>query len=109
MANTRAEIILKNAPWGKMLDLADDLIDGGMTKKAAAKEISVVLDDTVDFMALIPGPAGVALETIDGPVIHAIVTLILTFSADKETREARRAKRMDRKKKRLDRRKARKG
>tara|TARA_Y100000593_G_scaffold76508_1_gene141422 strand:+ start:62 stop:400 length:339 start_codon:yes stop_codon:yes gene_type:complete len=108
MANTRAEIILKNAPWGKMLDLADDLIEGGMSKKAAAKQISEVLDETVDFMALIPGPAGIALETIDGPVIHAVVQLVLTFAADKETREARKAKRIERKKRRIAMREARK-
>lgn len=107
MANSRAELILKNAPWGKMLDIADDLIEGGMTKKAAAKEISIILDETVDFMALVPGPAGVALETIDGPVIQGIVGLILTFAGDKETREARKEKRMERKKRRIERREAR--
>ena len=100
MANTRAEIILKNAPWGKMLDLADNLIEGGMSKKDAAKEISVVIDDTVDFMALVPGPVGVALETIDGPIIHAVVQLVLSFAADKETRAARQAKRLERKERR---------
>ena len=100
MASTRAEIILKNAPWGRMLDMADDLISGGMSKKSAAKEISVLLDETVDFIALVPGPAG--------PVLHAIVQLILTFSADKETRDARRGKRMARKKRRLEKREARK-
>ena len=108
MANTRAEVILKNAPWGKMLDMADDLISGGMSKKTAAKEIAEVLDETVDFMALIPGPAGVALETIDGPVLQAVVQLVLTFAADKETRDARRAKRMERKKRRIEKREARK-
>ena len=100
MANTRAEIILKNAPWGKMLDLADELIEGGTSKKDAAKEISVLIDDTVDFMALVPGPFGVALETIDGPIIHAVVQLVLSFAGDKETREARQAKRLERKERR---------
>ena len=91
-----ASRILKNIPWGDVLDLADALLDDGNTKSETTTAIASFLDEALDFNTLLPG-VGVALELIDGPVFKAAIGVVMAMASDPERRDERRERRAERK------------
>lgn len=88
--------ILKSFPVDEVVDLVDDLLDGGSTEDEAIEAVAVFLDRLIDAGVWIPGPVGIAIEAIDGPLIRAVISLVVALSADPERREARKARRSER-------------
>jgi hypothetical protein len=82
-------------------DLIEKYLDQGMDADDVAKEVSEVLDTLIPFHLL--GPAGVILETLDGPAILLIVKAVIAARGTPEQRAERRAKREERKKARRER------
>ena len=70
----------KQIPWDEVLATLDALADAGWEKDAALDLVSKLIDDALPMDTLVPGPAGAALEAIDGPVLRA--TLGLLWSRD---------------------------
>ena len=64
-----------------VLDIAAPLLEGGRTKKEAARQIANMLDDLVDFSELVKGIGGDILEAIDQPLFQAVVLAILKTKA----------------------------
>ena len=79
--------ILRAVPWGEVHELADSLLADGLSKDESAELISESLDEMLQFNRIIRGPAGAALEAIDGPVLKAAVKLVLAFSRKKNRRK----------------------
>lgn len=77
-------------------DLIEKYLDEGMSIDDVVKEVSEVLDALIPLDLL--GPAGIILETLDGPAILLIVKAIIAARGTPEERAARRIKREERKK-----------
>jgi hypothetical protein len=86
--------LLKLVPWDDVLATLDALADAGWEKDAALDLVAGLLDKALPLDTLVPGPAGAALEAIDGPVLRAALGLLWTLATSKKGREARKAKRM---------------
>ena len=85
--------ILKHVPWDDVLETLDALAEAGWEKDAALDLVAGLLDKALPLDVFVPGPAGAALEAIDGPVLRAALGLIWTLAANRKGREARKAKR----------------
>ena len=90
----KADHILKLVPWDDVLATLDALAEAGWDKDAALDLVAGLLDKALPLDALVPGPAGAALEAIDGPVLRAALGLAWTLATSKKGREARKAKRL---------------
>ena len=90
----KSAAILKLVPWDDVLSTLDALADAGWEKDAALDLVAGLLDKALPLDTLVPGPAGAALEAIDGPVLRAALGLIWTLATHKKGREARKAKRL---------------
>ena len=88
--------LLRSLPLGEVLELVDELVDEGADREEAIDAVVEFLDRLLDLGALVPGPAGVALETVDGPLMRAAIGLVVSFAADPDRRAARRSKRAER-------------
>ena len=60
-----------------LVEIARALLAEGTADGEAARVLARLLDDLLDFRALVPGPVGVALEAADRPVLRALAGLIL--------------------------------
>ena len=87
----------KQIPWDEVLATLDALADAGWEKDAALDLVSKLIDDALPMDTLVPGPAGAALEAIDGPVLRATLGLLWSLAEVKKGREARKARRAARK------------
>ena len=88
--------LLKFVPWDDVLETLDALAEAGWEKDAALDLVASLLDKALPLDTLIPGPAGVALEAIDGPVLRATLGLLWTLAANRKSREARKVVRVRR-------------
>ena len=79
----------KQIPWDEVLATLDALADAGWEKDAALDLVSKLIDDALPMDTLVPGPAGAALEAIDGPVLRATLGLLWSLAEAKKGREAR--------------------
>ena len=79
----------KQIPWDEVLATLDALADAGWEKVAALDLVSKLIDDALPMDTLVPGPAGAALEAIDGPVLRATLGLLWSLAEAKKGREAR--------------------
>lgn len=93
-----------SVPWDRVQDLADELVESGLSKDQALDEIAAFLDSVISFG---PGPVGAVAEIADRPVIRAALDLVVALAVDPERREARKARREARREKRKARREAR--
>ena len=91
-------------PWGKVQDLADELIETGLSEDETLDEIAAFLDSALSFG---PGPVGAVAEIADRPVIRAALDLVVAMAADPERRAERKARREERRAERRARREAR--
>ena len=96
--------ILRSLPLGDVLELVDELVEDGADREEAIDAVVEFLDRLLDLGALVPGPAGVALETVDGPLIRAALGLVIAFASDADKRAERRSKRAERRSDRRSRR-----
>jgi hypothetical protein len=87
--STKKLAILEHIPWDAVLETLDALTEAGWEKDAALDLVANLLDKALPLDALIPGPAGVALEAIDGPVLRATLGLLWNLAANKKSRQAR--------------------
>ena len=55
------------------LELAALLMAGGADLGEAASQAAAVVDATLNFGLLVPGPVGALIEAVDGPIIRAII------------------------------------
>ena len=83
--------ILKNLPWDEILETLDTLAEAGWDKDAAIELVAQLLDDALPLDTWVPGPAGAALEAIDGPVLRAVLGLLWSLATSKKGRTARKA------------------
>ena len=86
--------ILKNIPWDEVLETLDALAEAGWEKDAALDLVADLLDQALPLDTWIDGPAGAALEAIDGPVLRATLGLLWALATKKRGRQARKAKRL---------------
>ena len=85
--------ILDLVPWAHVQELLDGLASDGWDRDEALDYVAQMLDEALPLDALIPGPVGLALETIDGPVLRAALGLAWQLATNKQARHARRDKR----------------
>jgi hypothetical protein len=88
--------IIEGIPWAEVQDLADELIEGGLSEDEALDAIAEFLDKLVDFSDFVPAPIGGVVEIVDRPVIRAALGLVLAFAKDPERRARRQARREER-------------
>jgi hypothetical protein len=86
--------ILKNIPWNEVLETLDALAEAGWDKDAAIELVAQLLDDALPLDTWVPGPAGEALEAIDGPVLRSVLGLLWSLATNKQGRKARKALRI---------------
>lgn len=103
----RAFGLLKSLPVPEIVDLVDDLLCEGASEEEAIDAVAAFLDQLIDAGLWLPGPVGQAIEAIDGPLLRAVITLIVALSSDPDRREARMARREERRSERRARREAR--
>ena len=72
---------LRRLPWAEARALLVEARDAGFTRDEALDLATDVLDAAFDAEALVPGPAGKALEKADGPLIRAALGLLWTSVA----------------------------
>lgn len=83
--------------WAEAQDLAEDLAEAGADKPRAALAVAAFLDAIVPLDALVPGPAGLALEAVDGAAFQRVIlALVGAFERDPEKRAERKARRAER-------------
>lgn len=58
-------------PWRRILPHLRELFDAGWNKQEAIDHVADLLDAILVFPVLVPGPAGAALEAVDGTIIKA--------------------------------------
>ena len=92
--STKKFAILEYIPWNAVLETLDALAEAGWEKDAALDLVAGLLDKALPLDTLVPGPAGVALEAIDGPVLRATLGLLWNLAANKKSRKARKAVRI---------------
>jgi hypothetical protein len=83
--------LMKFVPWDDVLETLDALVEAGWEKDAALDLVASLLDKALPLDALIPGPAGIALEAVDGPLLRAVLGLLWTLATSKKGRKARKA------------------
>ena len=86
--------VIKNIPWEEVLETLDALAADGWDKDAALDLVVKLLDDALPLDTWVPGPAGEALEAIDGPVLRATLSLLWALASKKSGRKARKAMRL---------------
>jgi hypothetical protein len=64
-------------PLSEIRDLADLLLARGQSPAAVVDDVVRFLDDLIDWASIVKGPAGVALEMGDGPLLRGIVRIIV--------------------------------
>ena len=72
---------LRRLPWAEARSLLAEARDAGFSREQALDLATDVLDAAFDAEALVPGPAGKALERADGPLIRAALALLWTTIA----------------------------
>ena len=83
--------LMKFVPWDDVLETLDALAEAGWEKGAALDLVAGLLDKALPLNTLIPGPAGIALEAIDGPVLRAVLGLLWGLATKQKGRKARKA------------------
>ena len=86
--------ILQAIPWNEVLSTLDALAEAGWDKDAAVDLVAGLLDEALPLDTWVPGPAGQALEAIDGPVLRATLGLLWSLATKETGRKARMAKRL---------------
>ncbi len=64
-----------------MTALAQHQLAAGHTRAEVIADVVAVVDALIPWSVLIPGPAGVAVEALDGPIATAIATAIVAKAA----------------------------
>ena len=91
--------------WAEAQDLAADLSQAGTDQALAAAAVATFLDAIVPLDVLVPGPAGLALEAVDGAAFQRVVLALLNaFQPDPARKEARLLRRVERRAARVARR-----
>jgi len=86
---------IKNLPWNEILDMADLLLDKGMSEDDVVEELSKMLDQLIDFTVLVPNAGvGAALEAVDGLIFATAIRIAVSIAKnqDSEVKQQRRAK-----------------
>ena len=66
-------ILIASIPWNEIVPLAEDVVTGKATRDELLTAIPHILDDAVDFNAILPGVVGTFLEAEDGVIEAKIV------------------------------------
>jgi hypothetical protein len=105
-----------DADWDDVEDLAEDLVQAGLSEEDVAEVIGKWADRVLPLDVLIPGPAGMIAEAVDDKLFTAGARALGKagkkaaqaigdlFKQDPERKAVRRAKRKDRRAKRRRRR-----
>ena len=67
---------LRRIPWGLARQFLEQAAAEGFDSDDAIDTAALILDAAMPLDMTIPGPAGVALEAVDGPLIRAGLTLM---------------------------------
>lgn len=67
--------ILASIPWDDVHATFDALVDAGESPGKAAAQTAHLVDEQLDFRAIVGGPAGEVLEALDYAVVRAGVRL----------------------------------
>jgi hypothetical protein len=87
----RQHELIKLVPWTEVLELVDEMLDGGMDKDEALDEIAKILDTLLPLTAI--PEVGPLLEALDGPILRAALAVIVAFAGDPKQRAARKERR----------------
>jgi hypothetical protein len=99
--------VIRGIPWAEVQELADELVEGGLSEDETLDAIAEFLDRLVDLADFIPAPVGGVVEIVDRPIIRAALGLVLAFAKDPEKRARRKARREKRREERRAKREAR--
>lgn len=103
--NDNKNEIMGKIPWGEILDVADEMIDGGKPKQDVLDQLADSLDDMIDFSNL--GGVGKIVEAVDRQIFRAALGVVVSLAGDPERRAERREKRKKRREERRAKRQAR--
>jgi hypothetical protein len=85
--------LLALIPWADVWGTLDELVEAGTDRDEALDLVAKALDQALPLDQLIPTPVGAALESVDGPVLRALLGLGWSLATDAKARAARKAKR----------------
>ncbi len=96
-AETERLVRFRSLPWGEALQFLATAAEDGLDEDEAIAAAAWLFDASLAFDVAVPGPGGVLLEAVDGPLIRAglklawgVVKRRKARAARKETRAARR-------------------
>jgi hypothetical protein len=72
--------ILRSVPWDRVDTLVHTALEAGHSEEEVVDLVVDLVDRMLPFNQIVPGPAGVALELVDGPVIRAAVHIVVAFA-----------------------------
>jgi len=85
---------LSKLPWKEILDMADLLLEKGIPEEEVIDQLSSLLDELIDFNAIVKNPMGAAIEAIDGLIFATAIKIAVSFS--KKSPEDRKARKQER-------------
>ena len=94
--------LLSKIPWNDVLDVAEEMMDGGENQKDVLDKLANSLDDMIDFSKL--GGVGKIVEAVDRQIFRAALGVVVSLAGDPERRAERRARRQKRREERRARR-----
>lgn len=89
MAKFRLADILAHLDSAALRSLAEHLLDAGHSREEAIADIVAMVDALVPWAVIIPGPIGVAVEALDGPIAKAIAGLVVNGVISARKRKAK--------------------
>lgn len=69
--------LLKAIPLDHVRTLAREALRKGVTVEDLTDELVALIDDLVDWRAILGEPWGSVLDSVDGPALRALVSLIV--------------------------------
>ena len=80
-AKFRIKAVLAELDIPALTDLARHLVASGHTREEAIDDIVALVDATIPWATILPGPAGAVIEAVDGPIARGIARLIVAGAA----------------------------
>ncbi len=69
--------VIKHVDITAVGQLAEELLEAGHSRDEIVADVAALVDLALPFPVLVPGPAGLALEALDGPVLLAIIRVVV--------------------------------
>jgi hypothetical protein len=77
VAAARVKDVLPHLDTAALRDLAEHQLEAGHTREEVVADIVAMIDALVPWAVIIPGPIGVVVEALDGPIAKAIAGIVV--------------------------------